>query len=46
MINVTKEPRDAHKKKNLKEETLQEITEKSMEKYLLDTDRQNFKHQS
>jgi hypothetical protein len=33
MINVTKEPSDAHKK-NLKEEILEEITEKFMEKIL------------
>jgi hypothetical protein len=33
MINVTKEPSDAHKK-NLKEEILAEITEKLLEKIL------------
>jgi hypothetical protein len=34
MINATKEPSDGHKKKTLKEEILEEITEKFMEKIL------------
>jgi hypothetical protein len=39
MINVTKEPSDAHKT-TLKEEILEEITEKLMEK-IIDMDNQN-----
>jgi triacylglycerol esterase/lipase EstA (alpha/beta hydrolase family) len=34
MINVTNEPRNAHKKKSLKEEIMEEITVKLMEKTL------------
>jgi hypothetical protein len=34
MINATQEPGDTHKKKNLKEIILAEITEKFMEKIL------------
>jgi hypothetical protein len=39
IINVTKEPRDAHKK-TLKEEIMEETTEKFMEK-ILDMAKQN-----
>jgi hypothetical protein len=31
MVNITNEPRDIHKKKSLKEEILEEVTEKLMD---------------